>query len=527
MFSELGMREAIIELHGNLPATSTFARNQQEVPIDGIFVTPTICLQGGGYFPFGEGPGNDHRALWLDLSYQTAFGHAPPPMGVSQARRLTCKDPRVRDRYLALYRPFVRQHQLDLRSYELQASVNGPLTTTQATEYEAVSTLRGQGMAYATAHCRKFRMGEVDWNPDLQVLRNLILAWKLKISQLSGCRVSSRYLIRCIQDAYLPSGVFETSLLAAKLASKVTFKAYKAAKKEHIVSRESWLSQLAQSKSQDDGKSADNHAKSLITIEKQRRQARNVKRMNQKMKSFGTSKIIAPNSSGSWVEFTSKEDIEAGCQQENSQRFSQTESTPFMTSPLIDIFGYLAQGPAADSVLDGSFVPPPGTDPYAVKLLAELKMAAAVREAPPMRVVFSVDEHIKGWRKAREFTASGPSGLTFSHFIAGTYDQTIASFDATMANIPYATGYSSLRWQSGTDVMIPKSVASLWVDKLRTLLLLDPEYNQNNKLLGRSVMAHAEKYGQIPAEQYGSRKKHRAIEAALNKVLTQDIWRQK
>jgi hypothetical protein len=162
-----------------------------------------------------------------------------------------------------------------------------------------------------------------------------------------------------------------------------------------------------------------------------------------------------------------------------------------------------------------------------VKLLSELKMDAADRDAPPMRVVFSVEEHIKGWRKAREFPASGPSGLTFSHFFAGTYDPMIASFNATMANIAYATGYSSLRWQSGTDVMIPKSVASLWVDKLHTLLLLNPEYNQNNELLGCSVMAHAEKYGQIPAEQYGSRKKHRDIEATLNKVLTQDSWQQK
>jgi hypothetical protein len=40
-------------------------------------------------------------------------------------------------------------------------------------------------------------------------------------------------------------------------------------------------------------------------------------------------------------------------------------------------------------------------------------------------------------------------------------------------------------------------------------------------------MSHAEKYSQIPAEQYGSRKKHRALEAALNEVLMQDIWRQK
>jgi hypothetical protein len=110
--------------------------------------------------------------------------------------------------------------------------------------------------------------------------------------------------------------------------------------------------------------------------------------MNHKLKSFGTSSIIAPNSSGSWVEYTSKEDIEACCQQENSQHFSQTTLTPFMISPLVDIFGYLAQGPATYSVIDGSFVPPPGTNPYAVKLLSELNMDAAVREATPMRVVF-------------------------------------------------------------------------------------------------------------------------------------------
>jgi hypothetical protein len=96
-----------------------------------------------------------------------------------------------------------------------------------------------------------------------------------------------------------------------------------------------------------------------------------------------------------------------------------------------------------------------------------------------------------------------------------------------MVNILYATVYSPLCWQSGTDVMIPKTTASLRVDKLRTILLLDPEFNQNNKHLGRSLMTQAESYSQMPPEQYGSRKKHRSIEAVLNKVLTQDIWRQK
>jgi hypothetical protein len=180
-----------------------------------------------------------------------------------------------------------------------------------------------------------------------------------------------------------------------------------------------------------------------------------VKRATHKLKSFGTSRIIAPDSRGEWVEHTSKDDIKAGCQWEDSRRFSQTGDTPFMQSPLLEDFGYLAQGPASRLVLNGSYVPPSGTDVYARKLFRQLAMSPSVSSAPPMSVVMS------------------------------TSDPMLASFDATMANIPYATGYSPLRWQSGTDVMIPnKSVASLRVDKLRTILLLDPEFNQNNKLAG-------------------------------------------
>jgi hypothetical protein len=61
-----------------------------------------------------------------------------------------------------------------------------------------------------------------------------------------------------------------------------------------------------------------------------------------------------------------------------------------------------------------------------------------------MKVIFLSAEHSKGWRKAKEFTATGLSGWTFSHFIAGTFDPLLAAFDATMANIPYAMGHSSL-----------------------------------------------------------------------------------
>ena len=201
-------------------------------------------------------------------------------------------------------------------------------------------------------------MGEVDFNPVINLLRSRILAWNLQISKLHGRQVSSRYLQRAIVVADLPAGSFDLSLSGAILAQKTNFKEYQAAKKLHISSRVSWLRSLARACSQDKGKSEDQYINSLISIEKQRRQSRNVNRTTHKLKSFGTSRIIAPDSTVEWMEQTSKDKIEAGCTWENSRCFSQTSETPFMTSPLVEDFGYLAQGPATAAVLDGSYVPP-------------------------------------------------------------------------------------------------------------------------------------------------------------------------
>jgi hypothetical protein len=144
MFCESSMQEVLLEIDSDLPATSTFNRNFQDILIDGVFATPLVQLQAGGYFAFGQGPGKDHRCLWFDISYQCAFGLSAPILGQFQALRLTCKDPRVRQRYTDLYRPFVQQHCLDVRSYNLQESSTGSLDKIQVKEYEVISTLRSQ-----------------------------------------------------------------------------------------------------------------------------------------------------------------------------------------------------------------------------------------------------------------------------------------------------------------------------------------------------------------------------------------------
>ena len=63
------------------------------------------------------------------------------------------------------------------------------------------------------------------------------------------------------------------------------------------------------------------------------------------------------------------------------------------------------------------------------------------------------------------------------------------------------------------------------VEKMRTIQLMPAAFNMNNKKTGKEAMANAEKFNLIPSEQAGSRKNHRSILTALNKVLSTDLVR--
>jgi hypothetical protein len=236
--------------------------------------------------------------------------------------------------------------------------------------------------------------------------------------------------------------------------------------------------------------------------------------------------VLAPDDDGNWTELTEKLEIETALLKENERRFNQANDTPFLVSPLFDLIGPLGIGQHADAVLDGTFVAPPGTDPYAVKLLFQLKKDLAVDQAPPMRLDLPLAEYVRGWKRARERISSGPSGLHFGHYISSTADTELAEFHCTMAHIPYISRCSPVCWQQGIDVMLEKKKGYFRVDKLRAILLYEANFNQNNKKLGRDMMYTAEQLQVVVKEQYGSLKHKAAIEQWLNKRLTFDLARQ-
>jgi hypothetical protein len=109
-FKQRDMREVLLTRHGrNAPPTTD---NGSSV-IDGIWAMPAIGIERGGYLAGGEAiPRTNHQCLWIDVSYETMYGHELPPVPRYAIRRLKLQDPRVVNKFTTAYCKWIEQHGL-------------------------------------------------------------------------------------------------------------------------------------------------------------------------------------------------------------------------------------------------------------------------------------------------------------------------------------------------------------------------------------------------------------------------------
>jgi hypothetical protein len=112
--------------------------------------------------------------------------------------------------------------------------------------------------------------------------------------------------------------------------------------------------------------------KSLVQIEKQRRQARSIKRMRGKLGTGQVTKVYQTSEDGVKTVCETQKTMVKAFFNENNLQFSQTESTAPMKSPLVEDLSYLAEIQKAEQVLEGSYQPMQKVDRYALELLHEL-----------------------------------------------------------------------------------------------------------------------------------------------------------
>ena len=68
----------------------------------------------------------------------------------------------------------------------------------------------------------------------------------------------------------------------------------------------------------------------------------------------------------------------------------------------------------------------------------------------------------------------------------------LALYDAAHHSIPYHNGFSYDRWLRGVKVMLLKASGNTRSDKLCTILLMEADFNMNNKKLSCEGMQLAE-----------------------------------
>ena len=527
-FRNLGLRDAILDLHAGSSPPATHNRNQNRTPIDGLWTTPGLHVTFGGYGAFGDGCPSDHRSLWIDINYSSIFGSALEPLRHPTARKLKTNDPRLVHKYHNGVKTRMFKSGFFKRMTAFKHRYKSGLLSrpTMITEYNLLHAEDTDLRVEAEDNLRKLRMGGVPWSPRLQALREEIELWRMIVKRRKRIKISLSRIRRFIKKTGIGHALTH-DLDSAHSHLNLAYKAYKAGRKNASVWRNDFLHNLAKAKAEQKGTDAKLEEHQLIRIERQRRQARNVKRMTGKLNRGRVTQVFYTNDANERVVCDSQASMVRACITENETRFSQAESTPPMISPLYDILGKYGETIEAQEILSGTFEFPVEIDRYAKELLEELRTPSIVLAKGPVTLELTLPEHVLGWKRQKEATASEPTGLAFSHYKASAQDPMLAEIDRFMRNLPYREGFSPDAWQFITDVEILKKSGVFDIEKMRTIQLMHSAFNMNNKKLGRDMMYFAESCKILAPEQFGSRKNHQSILAALNKRLTMDVLRQR
>ena len=509
------MKEAITTLHTH-PPPPTYHRGSQA--IDGIFVSESVGATRAGYLGFGELPG-DHRAIWMEVPTKHIIGYKMHDIPRPRARRLKLDDPRTVDRYNRLLDIYFKTHQV----YDILKGLTRDCERKQSCNmknqeiYNKLDKIREEGMKYAEKKCRKLKMGGVAWSPKIQKARDRILFWTLLIRRRKGCHIGMRRILR-IKKKLKING--EKEMLMKELQSKLdeAYQKYKALKKDAYDLRLTYQESLAQAKANTNKGDAVKILREMQQREAMRSMYKQIGNTLKPVKG-STTKIHVRSQTG-FREITQTLAMEKYIIMENEQKFHQTEGwSPLLEGKLLQDIGLVGDGPRVEDILNGKYQTPEGSPPAVQRWIDTLK----VKEPSHRKWIrTTMEDYQHGWKKVKEKTSSG--FLHFGHFKAGTQTKYIGWVHYVMSILPMKYGFSPQRWCQGTDVMILKAPNVFLLDKLRTIVLYEADFNHENRRLGKNGMTVALQQNRIAPEQF-SRPGRSAQDNALGKRLVFDHFR--
>ena len=227
---------------------------------------------------------------------------------------------------------------------------------------------------------------------------------------------------------------------------------------------------------------------------------------------------------GTVREASNRREVEGTLFQEiHGKRFYIAEQAPICKGRLRGDFGYMANTPSSEAALAGQYRFANDCDAGTRELLEEGARLRCIIPANSVDLRVQQPKWSNKWLKANEKTSSSHSGFHFSHYIAGATSPLISHHHALKASICSCRGFALDRWKGGLTCLLENVPGNCLVTKLRAILLMEADFNANNKIIfGERMMEVVRRYGLMENEVF-SKQGRTAVDGTLSKVLFYDI----
>ena len=518
---ERGIEDVISNRYQARDTPGTHRRGQH--PIDGIFASESIMMVQGGY-ERGMSEITDHRMVWADITWDSLLGRDRGEIKRPKGRRLQLTSKKRTKKFNTIFRKLIRTHRLIHKARKLEKEIgdNKYMTIPQQQQYETIYDQRERATKHAEQGCTKLAATDDPFSPQLQEAMGMsIIRSEIARKIKNNRKVHKRWLMNMKSRWGIDTTIeIPRSIEQANADATTARQKYRQLQQSSPELRSQFLDVLIQEAASTGNEKKLKDLRAIREHEQTRDVHTRIKLARGMIRGGGVSFVHKVDEDGNTETVKDKLQMEREILHANETKLYAANESP------------LRQGELSDILTDHDY------DRWELFLSGEIELPNDLEEGTKRWLEkfagtdiqeddssFTTEEYVAGWNRVKEHTSCVPGALHFGTFKAMRGCSEAAELHTIMARIPMKTGYTPKQWTRSVDSMLPKK-KDVWLpEKLRLTSLLRPDFNHNNKILGRKAMALAESKGQLAPEQYGSRKRLSAEKHALNKRLMIDVLR--
>ncbi len=209
----------------------------------------------------------------------------------------------------------------------------------------------------------------------------------------------------------------------------------------------------------------------------------------------------------------------------HKKQYNLAGKAPICNGELFKEFGYTANTPASQAILDGTYKAPANLD-AATNEFAEIVAIRRLVPANSISTVITPEQWKQYWKVVNKETLSSKSGIHFGHYIVGSKSDIIPHYHAARVLVTLAHAIKLERCSCGLLVMLEKMLGVMLVTMLCAILLMEGDFNATNKMVyGVRMLNNARDHNLMPEEIF-SKKNRMADDGMQCKTLFYNITRQ-